>query len=406
MPFLEYHSRLRQFVPSLAPEQAEDFVNSAWRDIRQANDEWSWLFATEYWIAPNQVTLPGLGVTQFSPVVVLNIGALALIAGLNNPAITQRQLRFGLTGGPVYGIASTNAVQVTDGAITSATDDLVCATSAPFSTGDVGKLIRVAGAGPSGTDLDTVILAFVSPTQVQLAVNASTTVGPAATVSFGSTITLDRFYAESTNSNITALLYRIYYSPTTQDFMRLDHLVDQIVGYPFGRVVRPIEVLDGWDPRRSSVTQPYYVFFREYDVTTGLPVYELWPGPTSARAYTVAFWRSGTDFINDTDSLPPRLSEELLLMRARMLAYEWGMVNDPDPRRRQSYQTGLQYARNRYSTEGQPQRPLGLLEQAKRQDKSVYAKMFNQKGGKGWGDYGWPPADSRFYQNHGLPALG
>lgn len=406
MAYLEYTTRLRQFVPGLAPEQAEEFVNEAWRDIREANEEWSFLYSTEYWLAPASISLVGLVVTQFSSSVDLSYSAMVLMVNLSNPAVTLRQIRFGVTGGPIYSISALDTQQVNDGAISLVTPTtLDCNTSAPFTVGDVGKKIRVEGAGVAGADLDTTIATFVSPTQVTLTDAASTAV-TGADVTYGSTLTLDRMYTEDTNSNQGALVYRIYYSPLSTDFQRIDHLVDPIIGYPFGRVIRPIEVLDKYDPRRSSLTQPYYVFFREFNVTTGLPVYELWPGPTFQRAYPVAYWRLGTEFTSDDDALPPQVPEELLLMRARILAYEWAMATDPDARRRQTYQSGLSYARGRYSTEGVPGRPLGLLEKTKRRDKSVYAKTFLVSGrNRVWGDYGWPPLDSRFFQNHGLPAL-
>src|SRR5690348_11824274 len=117
MSFLLYTNKLRQWMPALSPEQAEDFINDAWRDIREANEQWSFLLGEEYWIAPASITLTGLTVTQFSATVLLTHATLLQVAGLNNPPITQRQLRFGSNGGPIYEIASTNALKVTDGAI-------------------------------------------------------------------------------------------------------------------------------------------------------------------------------------------------------------------------------------------------------------------------------------------------
>src|SRR6266545_125246 len=113
--FLIYTNKLRQWVPSLSPEQSEDFINDAWRDIRECNEQWSFLFATEYWLAPAGISLTQLSVTQFSPIVGLTFAPLKLVAGLNNPPITQRQLRIGPNGGPIYEIAATDALKVVDG---------------------------------------------------------------------------------------------------------------------------------------------------------------------------------------------------------------------------------------------------------------------------------------------------
>lgn len=397
--FLHYYNQLKQHVPALSPEQSQDFVNQAWRDIRESNDEWSFLFATEYWLSPASISLTGMTSTRNSATILLVHANLPQLGGQSNPALTQRQLKFGLTGGPIYGIAACDVQQVTDGAIVATSSTLTSA-SAPFSALDVGLLIRVPGAGVAGANLDTTIATYISPTQVTLTVAASTTVS-GATVTWGSSITLDRLYREDSSTIQSALCYRIYYSPLTTDFRRLDHLVDPVTGYEFGWQIRSIDELDRMDPRRSSQTQPYQIFFRKYDESTGLPVYELWPGPTIQRAFTVVYWRLGLDFSADTDALPIQLTDELLLMRARILAYEWAMVSDPDRYKRQSFANALGFIRSRYSTEGQPGRPLGLLERAKHQDKSVYLKMFYRSPRNR--AVGWP-IDSAFMQNHAIPS--
>jgi hypothetical protein len=396
--FLTYSNKLRQWVPTLSPEQSQDYINDAWRDIREANDQWSFLKATEYWLSPGSISLLGLGVTQFSATVLLGYAALLSTANLNNPPITQRQLRFGLSGGPIYGIGGTDVLQVSDGSIGVGTDDLVSA-SGPFDLSHVGRLIIVEGAGLGGVDLQTTIIAFVDPTQVQIGTNALTTVSN-ATVTWGTSLTLDRVFNEQTNANATALLYRIYYSPLTTDFQKIDHLTDPITGYEFGYTIEGIDLLDRVDPQRSNTHEPYQIFFKEFSPTTGLPVYELWPGPSVSRAYTVSYWRLGLPFSADTDALPPQITEELLLTRARLLAYEWAAVNDPDPKRRDTYARGQAYVRNRYSTEGQPQRPLGLLDRALLRDEEVSLKQTRlapRRPGPGW------PVDSNFAQSHAIP---
>jgi hypothetical protein len=398
--FLIYSNRLRQWVPSLGPTQAEDFINDAWRDIREANDQWSFLLAQEYWLAPAGITLQGLGVTQFSSTVTLSYSALLSIANLSNPPITQRQIRIGLQGGPIYEIASTNVLQVSDGDIVATDQTLQCLTSAPFSPGDVGKLIIVAGAGLAGADLQTTIASFTAPNSVELTSPAFTTV-VGATVTWGSSLTLARVFTEPTNANTNALLYRIYYSPTTTDFHRLDHLVDPITGYEFGWDIGPIDDLDRMDPQRSSVTEPYQLFLHHFDPVTGLPVYEMWPGPTVQRAYTATIWRLGLPFVNDEDRLPPQIPEELLMMRARILAYEWAGVNDADPKRRQTYLSQMAYVKSKYSTEGQPGRPLGLLDQTMRRDEDValiQGRSRPRRPGPSW------PIDSNFLQRHAFPS--
>lgn len=73
-----------------------------------------------------------------------------------------------------YG-AKGDAVQLTDGAITSGQATLTSA-SASFVAADVGKTVSVAGAGAAGVSLVTTITARNSATSVTLAANAGSTV--------------------------------------------------------------------------------------------------------------------------------------------------------------------------------------------------------------------------------------
>lgn len=83
--------------------------------------------------------------------------------------------------------AKGNGKTVTDGAITAATNTLVCATSAPFASTDVGKLIMIKGAAANGvTSHSTTIATFVSSTTVTLTANAVTTVASGGQVMFAS----------------------------------------------------------------------------------------------------------------------------------------------------------------------------------------------------------------------------
>ncbi len=391
--FLSYANRLRQYVPALSPEQAQDYINEAWRDIRDSDDEWSFLHRTEYWLAPAVITLnDNVGVTQYSDTVDLTAEAVGQLAGLNNPALTQRQIKFSPSGGPVYSISSTDVQQVTDGAINSASFTLTCATSAPFDNTMVGFHIIVEGAGVAGADLETTIAAYVSPTQVTLTDAASTTVASGGTVSFGSTLTLDRQFLEGTNASATATVFRSYYSPL-HEWTRMNCIYDPIIGYEFGWEIGTAEELNRMDPLRAAVGFPYRIFFREYDPTTNLPVYELWPTPQAQRAYTVQYWARGDEFTEDDNALPPQIPEELLMLRARLLAYEWAMTNEPDPRKIAAIAKMVQQAETRYSTFGQPGAKLGLLQQTKRKDHSIYRKSFIRKGRRGQMGY---PIDSNY----------
>lgn len=85
--------------------------------------------------------------------------------------------------GPQYDIRAYGAVgdglYVADGSITSGTATLTSAEGA-FLPAHQGKSIWVLGAGAAGGMLATTVLAYVSPTQLTLAANASTTIAALA----------------------------------------------------------------------------------------------------------------------------------------------------------------------------------------------------------------------------------
>lgn len=75
----------------------------------------------------------------------------------------------------LYGYVGASAHGTSDGTITSGAAILTSA-SGSFTAQDVGKPIRVPGAGAAAGNLDTTILSYQSATQVTLAANASTSV--------------------------------------------------------------------------------------------------------------------------------------------------------------------------------------------------------------------------------------
>lgn len=81
--------------------------------------------------------------------------------------------------------ASADMRTPTDTAISASSNTLSSAGSITFSSADVGKYVRVVGAGASGADLVTTIASYVSSSSVQLAASAATTVS-AATSYIGS----------------------------------------------------------------------------------------------------------------------------------------------------------------------------------------------------------------------------
>src|SRR5882757_3804753 len=111
--------------------------------------------------------------------------------------------------------AKGDAKIVYDGAITTGTAIFTSATAA-FTSGDIGKVITVAGAGAAAVALTTTISGFTNGTTVTLAVNASTTVSAAKTVyATDDTATIKSAIATAVTNCQTAGTYRadVWFQP-------------------------------------------------------------------------------------------------------------------------------------------------------------------------------------------------
>lgn len=147
------------------------------------SDGTNWVASTETWAVPgtsgNVLTSDGINWTSATPASAPSVASFAeALAGTNDTKIVS-PLKNAYVNARVYNVKAYGALgdgkTVTDGAITTGTPNLTSATAA-FVAGDVGKYIKVGGAGAAGVDLVTTIAAYVSATAVTLTANASTTV--------------------------------------------------------------------------------------------------------------------------------------------------------------------------------------------------------------------------------------
>lgn len=156
-----------------------------------------------------------------------------------------------------------------------------------------------------------------------------------ASYTSGGTATLDPngpSYQEATETAATFQIVRCYYGPPATDFGRWISIRDPINFYDlaFGANLTQ-ELLDLYDPQRSITTQPRGLFtaysVREVDAngatTSFSPRWEMWPHPTIACGYQVTYRRRNGDFVNDDDSLPDSISDDLVIWGAKVHAYEW-----------------------------------------------------------------------------------
>lgn len=136
--------------------------------------------------------------------------------------------------------------------------------------------------------------------------------------------TLDRIYLETTQATANYQIYRAYYKPP-EDFLRFESVWNPIDGYPLrlGWTNTEISIRD---PIRGAQGLAYYIASYKVDLTTGRPIYEFWPHPTSQRTYQFIYLRKGVD-LTDDQPIPVTLNPEVLRQRSLYHGYQWAMAN-------------------------------------------------------------------------------
>lgn len=125
------------------------------------------------------LNVPGLMINGTAPVgsVLVGTGSQYTASFQGTKISVKDYPQSGVTPGQAKGVRL--AASISSGA---AILTLAAGTKYTFSAGDVGKKIKVVGAGAGGGDLYTTILTFTSTTQVTLNANASTSVSSATAV--------------------------------------------------------------------------------------------------------------------------------------------------------------------------------------------------------------------------------
>lgn len=146
------------------------------------------------------------------------------------------------------------------------------------------------------------------------------------------TITLDRVYQETSATGVAFVIYQIYYPAPYEDHTSFI-TVKNTVNFTNLNVFKNRDWLDGRDPQRLIWYLPSYVvpFRKGTDplnlATYRIMLYELWGAPTSSWAYQLYGLRKGLDLVSNSDTLPPPLTEEAVVARAKVGAYEWAEAN-------------------------------------------------------------------------------
>lgn len=154
------------------------------------------------------------------------------------------------------------------------------------------------------------------------AVDDSTPTAIVLTIELG---TNDIGYSGDTDTAASFQIYKCYYSPPAEDFLRWVAFWDPNSGYilRINKNQRDIK-----DPLRSQQGQPYWVANMKAGSAAGgrAPQFELWPSPTFEKSYMTIYQRRGADLIDD-EELPQAIPSGLVVWKALQTAGMWGIAN-------------------------------------------------------------------------------
>jgi len=266
-------ARLRGTVPKLSFAAAGQFVNDAWKFIRNSS-LWSFNLFESAWITPPPITAGTVTTTQGSSSIQFDATAVAAInaAQLASPysLITQRQFR----GGAIAGISGIYNIIQYDSVAGGATLDRIFA--------DLGQT--------SGTY-------FLYQT----------------------------YYVPVDGNNSPVKDFLTWLSVRNMMmFLDLD-------------LTRTKEWADARDPQRSWYQFPTHVIPWGPDVrgqgtpnasaSLGCMLYELWGTAITPFTYHCYGLRTGSDLVAPTDTVPYPIGEDLVMEMAKFYAYQWAEAN-------------------------------------------------------------------------------
>lgn len=151
------------------------------------------------------------------------------------------------------------------------------------------------------------------------------------------TFTIDRPWMDPGGAGLGYMVYQCYFAaPTTfSDFKRFFEIQDPVNVAPLDFWTKTRADLSIDDPQRTNFNLPAYVCPYEVDARAGSPtlgymLYELWPHPLAVRPYNMSYLRRGPLLSLPTDTVPPPITEETVLWRAKEVAYQWKEAQKSD----------------------------------------------------------------------------
>lgn len=210
------------------------------------------------------------------------------------------------------------------------------------------------------------------------------------------TVTLDRIYMENSATAVPYQVYRCYYQPADQngdlatDFLLYRAVLNPVEGFAIvGKNLRLTRgELDARDPTRGAQDIAYTMASFTVDAN-GVPFYEMWPHPTSNRAYLGLYIKRGLD-LSPTVNPPITISSDMIVEHALEYAFDWAIANAG----RFPNLKGVNWALLKAEQKRKYDR---MLIDAKRNDDNIMLDNWIPQ----LRDYlQYPPIDSAFFQSH------
>jgi hypothetical protein len=142
-----------------------------------------------------------------------------------------------------------------------------------------------------------------------------------------STMTLDRPFTDVGGSGQGFTIFQCYYAAPYQDFWCWINIRD-IVNFNNLNINGTREQVDKMDPQRTLFYLPTWCVPYQQDMnptspTYTWPMFELWGQPQYSLVYQLYGIRRGVQLVNDTDTLPPPIGEDVVIALASSYAYQW-----------------------------------------------------------------------------------
>lgn len=305
---------LNGWVKPLPPSFCKILINKALESIYDEHDWSSLIVKDAYIIIPKAITTGLVSVNKFSNIITINTDLKTILDDIEND-INQPRV--------------------------------------------VGRQIRVKGPDSVQARLLYNIINYDS-------INSQLTIDP---IYLGDDVVSTQF--EIVKSRIKPANDVIYNGLPLLDFKSFDYVGDL-------RNRRKLHLdynIDEKDPDRNNTGTPFAISPYGVD-SSGNLIFEFYPYDKygSDKIYKVRAYRKGVLLVNDSDTIPQPFPDELILVKARIKAYEWCDANKSTKEELQktNWQNLIAVLNSPNNTEGYPT----LLEKAKLRDEEMFPRAY------------------------------